>query len=791
MIYTQPLKTRWLIILILLVTAFYGCAAKAPAPAGQQGTTAVLTKIEPREVDGKTEVTIEATAPILQYTSFQLSDPLRLVVDIADSSIGQVQDRIAVNSGALTDITPTQMDRITRLEFRLSQSVETKVYQADGKLIVELGKPAEEGKASPEAVAPAPQTEPAKPEVAPAPAPAAAPEAAATGTAPEEQEAAKIVTAVSANAGKNGIQVVITGDGAMKPNAFMVGSRKLVVDIPGVQSRVKPRVIPVRKGGLDKVRVGQHLAPDQKVRVVLDLTKTLKYTVTTAENTILIAMSEAPEAPAAQAEEKQPQEKAVAQEQEKASVAKQETLAQVSPPVQQPASPRAAPPVKPERTEAPKQGLTGADISLITGGNRFTGRKISLDLQDADIVNVMRLFAEVANLNIILSPDVKGKVTVRMVNVPWDEAMSIILKMNGLGYALEDHILRIGSVGALAKEDEDELRAKETKKKAEDLVTRIIPINYSTASIIEGTIKKSLSPRGETVTDARTNTLIVKDIPRNVDEIVSLIKVLDKPISQIMIEARIVEATVNFSRQLGIQWGGKFTADAAHGNSTGLAFPNTIGITGGPSMGTTPSGNGNFVVNMPAAAGAGTGGGAIGFSFGSISKALNLDLVLSALESTGEGKIISSPKVSALDNKEAKIEQGLSIPYSTTSASGTQIQFVDAILALTVTPHATPDGKIFMKIIATKNAPDNSVLGANGQPSIRKNEATTEILLTDGETAVIGGILTMEKDVSYTSVPFFGDLPFIGWLFRSKTTTDTKDELLIFITPRIVKQENI
>lgn len=208
-------------------------------------------------------------------------------------------------------------------------------------------------------------------------------------------------------------------------------------------------------------------------------------------------------------------------------------------------------------------------------------------------------------------------------------------------------------------------------------------------------------------------------------------------------------------------------------------------------MGATPSGSGNFFVNMPAPAGAGTGGGAIGLTFGSLSKSLNLDLILSALESTGEGKIISTPRVSALDNKEARIEQGISIPFSTVSASGTQTQFIDAKLSLVVTPHATPDNKIFMKIQATKNAPDTSLSNAQGQPSIRKNEATTEILLADGETAVIGGILILDRGVSYTKVPFFGDLPLIGWLFKSKTNTENKSELIIFITPRVIRQEVI
>jgi type IV pilus assembly protein PilQ len=773
--YTQPLKTCWLIILIALVSALHGCAAKAPATAGPQGTQVILSKIEPREADGKTEISIEGNEPILQYTSFQLTDPLRLVVDIADADIGALQDRIAVNSGAVTDITPSQKDNIARLEIGLTQAVESKVYQSDGKLMVELSKPAEEAKTTAETVAPVAQPETQKPEEAPAPAAGAKEEAPqpAMGTA-------TVVKAIRASAGKEGVKVVITGDGTMVPKAFMVPGNKLVIDIPGVRSRVKPRVIPVRKGGLNKVRVGQH---EQMVRVVLDLTKALQYTVTAEGNTVLVAMGGAV---SAKPEEKQPPEQAAVQEQ----AAPEKELAAAQPP-QLEAAATAAPPARKAPIETAMHEPAGTASSLLTGGSKFTGRKISLDLQDADLINVMRLFAEVANLNIILSPDVKGRVTVRMVNIPWDQAMEIILKMNGLGYALEDNVLRIASVSALTKEAEDEMKSKEAKKKAEDLITRIVPINYSTAATIEGTIKKSLSPRGETVTDARTNTLIIKDISRNVEEVVALIKLLDKPIPQIMIEARIVEASLTFGRSLGVQWGGTAKFDAAHGNPTGLTSPSSIGITGGNSMGVTPSGNGNFLVNMPAPAGATTGGGAIGFTFGSLSKAFNLDLVLSALESTGEGKVISSPRVSALDNKEAKIEQGVSIPFSTTSASGTQIQFIDAKLALTVTPHATPDNKIFLKIQATKNAPDTSLLGASGQPSIRKNEATTEILLADGETAVIGGILTLNRSVSYTKVPFFGDLPLIGWLFKSKTTSEDKGELMIFITPRVVRQEVI
>ncbi len=763
----------WCIVLIMVSSlVFAGCGArKGPEAGTQSGAKVVIQAISPRETDTRTEIVIEGSDRILQYTSFQLTEPLRLIVDITDADLANFKEKIAVNMGPVVDITPSQVDNIARLEIALSQTVDTKVYQAGGKLMVELAKPVDATQAAPEAVTPAP--------IAEVPKEASAPSA-------DENGSAKVVKSVKATGSKQGAKVVIIADGTMKPNSFMIEGKRLVIDVPGAKSRVRPSVIPVRKGGLDKVRIGQHAAPDKKVRIVLDLTKTMEYTVTPEGNTLVVAMNIA----AAPKAEERPQERAAAQPQEAAPAVTE--MAEKEEPVAVAPVPAAATQEKEQaRAQARPKSLT-AENSLVMGAKKYGGRRISLDLQDADLVNVLRLFGELANLNMILSPDVKGKVTVRLVNIPWDQAMEIILRMNGLGYGIEDNILRIASMSALAKEADDELRTKEARKKAEDLITRIIPINYSKAGELEATIKKSLSARGETVVDARTNTLIVKDIPRNVDDVLLLIKQLDKPTPQIMIEARIVEASLNFNRSLGVQWGGNYKAGAATGNPTGLQFPNSIGVTGGPSMGAVPSGQGNYFVNMPAPAGAGTGGGALGFSFGSLSKAFNLDLVLSALESTGEGKVISTPRVSALDNKEARIEQGVSIPFATSSSGGaTNVQFVDAKLSLAVTPHATPDNKIFMKIQVTKNAPDTSLLGAGGQPSIRKNEATTEILLADGETAVIGGILILDRGQTVTKVPFLADLPLIGWLFKSKSVREEKRELLIFITPRVVKQEVI
>ncbi len=778
--YSQP-RMFWLMILISLTLLIHGCAAKSPTVGNEQGPSVVIDKIEPRDVDGVTEIAIGGTAPILQYTSFQLTEPLRLVVDISDADVKKFQDKISVNKGAILEITPSQVDSMARFEISLSQPVDTKLYQANGKLIIEIAKPVAGAKAEPEAVKPVPQPEPPKVEQVPA----AEKPAEKPAAEKPEKGTASVVTAVKASAGKGGVKVAITANGTMVPSTFMMEGKKLVIDIPGTRSKVKPSVIPVRKGGLDKVRVGQHAAPDQKVRVVLDLTRPMEYEAKSEGNTFIIAMTPAAVS-APKAEEKVTQEKAAPAEPDKAAAAEQ----QVASAPEEAAVPPQAPVPTARRAEARRPELVATGTSSLIGGGKYSGRRISLDLQDADLVNVLRLFAEVANLNMILAPDVKGRVTVRMVNIPWDQAMDIILRMNGLGYALEDNILRIASVAALTKEAEDESKAKEAKKKAEDLVTRIVSINYSKAREIEPTLKKSLSARGESVVDERTNTIIIKDIPRNVDEAVTLVKLLDKPIAQVMIEARIIEASTNFTRDIGVQWGGTSKHDAAHGNPTGWNFPNSITVTGATQLGTTPSGSGNFFVNLPAAVAQGSGG-AVGFTFGSLNKALNLDLILSAMESTGEGKVISSPRVSALDNKEAKIEQGQSIPYQTTSATGTQVQFIDALLRLTVTPHVTPDNKIFMKIQATKNAPDTSLLGAGGQPSIRKNEATTEILLADGETAVIGGILTIDRGYTMQKVPFFADIPLIGWLFKQKSSRDNKTELIIFITPKVVKQEVI
>jgi type IV pilus assembly protein PilQ len=267
---------------------------------------------------------------------------------------------------------------------------------------------------------------------------------------------------------------------------------------------------------------------------------------------------------------------------------------------------------------------------------------------------------------------------------------------------------------------------------------------------------------------------------------------LDTQTPQVLIESRIVEATTSFSRQLGVQWGGSGTASAATGNTTGLIFPNSVNVFGSAG-GQAPAGFPDappFAINLPAATGAGQGG-AIGMTFGSAGGALGLQLRLSAAENEGYVKTISAPKVTTLDNNTARISQGVSIPFSQTSAQGTNTIFIEARLSLEVTPHITQDGSILMSITAQNNQPDPANTGANGQPAIQRKEAQTQVLVKDGDTTVIGGIYVRRGSTETATVPFLGKIPVLGHFFRRNTERDDRQELLIFITPRILNRQTI
>lgn len=429
---------------------------------------------------------------------------------------------------------------------------------------------------------------------------------------------------------------------------------------------------------------------------------------------------------------------------------------------------------------------------------RYAGRRIDLDFKDADIHNILRLLAEVGGVNVVTSDDVSGTVTIRMRNVPWDQALDVILQAKGLGMVRRGNLIRVAPLEQLEKEREAAIARQKQNEQLAPLETRLVPVSYATASELQPRITELLSPRGSVSVDERTNVLIVRDIVENLDDAEELVRTLDTQTPQVLVEARIVEATSSYVRDVGIQWGGNVNFGSAFGNPTGLQFPSSVGVVGGNDEADTPFGGlgpfgqgteppGNFAVNLPAITGT-RSGGALGLTFGSLNGAINLNVRLSAAESNGTVRIVSAPRILTLDNEEATISQGTLIPYSQVSAQGVQTAFQEAVLELKVRPHVTSDGSVSMHVEIKRDEPDFTNQSVRGDPTILKRSAETDLLLQDGDTAVIGGIYTRNTGRNLDAVPFFADIPILGVLFQRRRVQDDRNELLIFLTPRIVNR---
>lgn len=439
----------------------------------------------------------------------------------------------------------------------------------------------------------------------------------------------------------------------------------------------------------------------------------------------------------------------------------------------------------------------GPGTGVVAQQRGYSGRRIDLDLKDADVHNVLRLLADVGHVNIVTADDVAGSITIRMRNVPWDQALDVVLQAKGLGMVRTGNLIRVAPMAALQKERELQLAKADQEFKLMPLETRLIPVSYAQADELQARAKELLSPRGSIAVDERTNVLIARDISANLNYIEELVRSLDTQTPQVLVEARIVEATSKYVRDIGIQWGGDVSFSPTNGNPTGVAFPSSASVAGGAYDGNTPTAGvspitrtvavPNFAVNMPAATGTGVGG-ALGFSFGSIDNVLNLNLRLSAAEASGLVRIVSAPRVLTLDNREARINQGTMIPFAQVSALGVQTTFQEAKLQLLVRPHVTADGSVSMHVKVSRDEPDFNQTSARGDPTILKREAETDLLVMDGHTAVIGGIYTRNTGRNLDTVPFFGDIPILGILFQRRRASDTRNELVIFLTPRIVNR---
>jgi type IV pilus assembly protein PilQ len=426
-------------------------------------------------------------------------------------------------------------------------------------------------------------------------------------------------------------------------------------------------------------------------------------------------------------------------------------------------------------TTAPDEEMS-SDLSPVldasskpVGSSRYNykGRKVTLEFADAEVRKIFQLLSEVSNKNFVLGDEVAGTISLKLVNVPWDQALDIILDTKGLDKRVDGNIIIIKGKGKFKTQAEEDLEIKKTAAKSIELKTETFSVNYADLGAISLQFEKLKTPdRGQISADSRTSKVIVKDTPQAISDMRTLLGQLDQPEKQVMIEARIVEASSTFSRNLGVNWG-------VHHRDGSAAF---LGINA------LDSAFGGLTSAPPTSGVSETAGSSTSISFGTLGSNIKLDMRLNAAASAGLVKIVSTPKVATLNNKTAKITQGQSIPYTSSTSDKVETKFIEAALSLEVTPHINANGTISMKIEAKNDSP-----GAGGNPPpINKKQATTEMLLRDGETTVIGGIYVDSEQESDDGVPYLMDIPFLGGLFKTNNKSKTKTELLIFITPRIL-----
>jgi len=428
------------------------------------------------------------------------------------------------------------------------------------------------------------------------------------------------------------------------------------------------------------------------------------------------------------------------------------------------------------------QASVGQLLGNQAGGRTYSGNPVSLDFQQADLRAVLRVFAEISGLNIVIDPAVRGTVDVALRDVPWDQALDIILRANKLGYIVDGTVVRIAPLATLADEEAQRRKLADEQALAGDLKVLTRALSYARAEDLQALLTKSvLSKRGTVQVDPRTNTLIITDLPDSLDAATSLLATLDVAQPQVEIEARIVKTEKQYARALGVQWGVNGRVDPGLGNTTNLAFP-TNGSLSGHGSGTKLAAPPGTAVNLPVEGAP----SAIGLAMGAVNGAFNLDVALSALEKTGNARLLSTPRVTTQNNVEAEIAQGVQIPYQTVANNTTTTSFKDAALTLKVMPQITASGTVIMKI-SVDNGSRGPDAGSPPQPSINTQRASTTVLVNDGQTTVLGGIYASEENTTVDATPGLSRIPFIKWLFRRDTVNDNNSELLIFITPRIIK----
>ena len=629
--------------------------------------------------------------------------------------------------------------------------------------------------------------------------------------------AASVISSVSVTQGPQGASVRVSGTGLLDVHrARMHNPERLVLDFTASRLAVKETVIPGVSEPVRAVRLGQY--KPEVARVVIDLTTPAAYQIAREDSSVVVRFMQASGTEMSASKggvgtrsttedsrenfhyAMEPPRRAVLAHSKPMRIrtprfALPDELTQPSlllasfggqnEPTQ-PAAPPEQPAAQTQPTTPPsgaQQPAPRAPMTAATNG-KYTGEPISVNLKDVDLKDFFRLIHEISGLNVVLDPAVKGSLTIVLDEVPWDQALDIVLQNNGLDKQLSGNVLRIATRDTLKREAETQRDLERAQAEAVSPVTVTRVLSYAKASSLKDTLKKFLSPRGDILSDDRSNQLIIRDIPSTIPTVDNLIRQLDRKSQQVEIEARVVSATRSFAEDIGVQLG--FTGTTTHGRNifSGDAGPSPISVSFpfSPAVviaNVTPPVM-PLDVNLPA------GAPTSGITFTHRSPNFALDYIISAAEAKGVGKLLSKPKIVTQNNESAEVKQGTKIPIQTTINNTISVQFVDAVLRLKVTPQITAEGTVFMDVLVENTAINAGIPRIQGVPALDTQSAETKVLVADGGTVVIGGVIITSQRVDITEVPLVGSLPIIGHLFRRNNQNVSSQELLFFLTPRII-----
>jgi len=797
---------RILLIASMLVLSAEGASASwwrhrkpanpAPQPAPADATAMVLNAIETGSSAAPQIILKTSGAPA--FTSLSPT-PDQFVVDLSGTTKAATlttPTQLPAGVSAVTADEVTEMgNRLTRVTVRLSGGGTAQASAEGNSVVIMLPAPAVvEAPPVPKIEAPAPIV--------------TAPVESVIKIEPVPSVKATLLKKIDTAGKGDAIDVQIATNGDPNYSAFKLDKpARIVIDFPGIKNKAAKNTN-IDDSLVKRIRAGQF--KDDVARVVIDLSQPMAYNITKSGDKLHVTFGEAPKtvaasapAPAVKVAEapktepakstdivsqvpavadtatwKLPQEAssgatAIIHAQDQAPPPPAPRQRRTPTPLSQPAPAQPVP--APSSTEnvfsEPAQNVSplaaGGSRQLSAGEKVFTGEPISLNLKDADIKDVLRTFAQLTGLNIAVDPNVSGSVTVDFVDVPWDQALDLILRQNGLSYVLEGNVMRVGTLSRLSEEAAANRRFQEEERLNVPLTTVSFKLSYARASDVSGLLKDLASPRARIIVDQRTNQLIISEIPGYLQTMRNLIDSVDVANRQVVIEARVVETTQSFLQQYGFNWGFRGTLDPSVGTGTGLIFPNRVDVIGGPF---------DFAAGNPV----------LSFSLGNVLGTFTLDVALNAAEQESSARVIAAPRIQTQDNVSAQIQAGTQIPFQTRINFTTTVTYVDATLSLSVTPQITEAGTVIMDIQVQKNDPGVQAADAPG-PSIATRRASTKLMVRDGGTAVIAGIYQTNDTTVQDRLPFLYQIPIIGNLFKSHNINSTHQELLIFITPHIVR----